>query len=160
LLNITGIRISPKLIEGQTHNKRTNVMQLHGFRKFFNTTLINTAGMSPIYVDMLMGHDLGLTSSYTKLTPEELLEGNDKNLGYASAMEHLIIYEENRLMIKVEELKEKRNEIQIMKESHKQDMKAMREEMNQQFSEIMSMIQQNPKLAQVKPAVLVGKTIE
>jgi hypothetical protein len=88
------------------------------------------------------------------------LEGNDKNLGYASAMEHLIICEENRLKIKVEELKEKRNEIQIMKESHKQDMKAMREEMNQQFSEIMSMIQQNPKLAQVKPAVLVGKTIE
>ena len=75
-------------------------------------------------------------------------------------MEHLIICEENRLKIKVKELKEKRNEIQIMKESHKQDMKAMCEEINQQFSQIMSTIQQNPKLAQVKPAVLVGKTIE
>lgn len=36
----------------------------------------------------------------------------------------------------------------------------MNEVMNQKFSQIMSMIQQNPKLAQVKPAVLVEKTIE
>ena len=33
-------------------------------------------------------------------------------------------------------------------------MKVMREEMNQQFSQIMSMIQQNPILAQVKPETL------
>jgi len=36
-------------------------------------------------------------------------------------------------------------------------MKAMREEMNQQFSQLMSMIQQNPRLAQIKPEVLVKK---
>jgi hypothetical protein len=36
----------------------------------------------------------------------------------------------------------------------------MREEMNQQFSQIMSMIQQNPKLARIKPEVLVTKEIE
>jgi hypothetical protein len=39
-------------------------------------------------------------------------------------------------------------------------MKAMREEMNQQFSHIMSMIQQNPQLVQIKPEVLTKKTIE
>jgi hypothetical protein len=37
-------------------------------------------------------------------------------------------------------------------------MKAMREEMNQQFSQIMSMIQQNPKLAHIKPEVLINKS--
>ena len=36
-------------------------------------------------------------------------------------------------------------------------MKAMREEMNQQFSQLMSIIQQNPRLAQIKPEVLVKK---
>jgi integrase/recombinase XerD len=36
-----------------------------------------------------------------------------------------------------------------MQQKHEQDMKAMREEMNQQFNQIMSMIQQNPKLAQL-----------
>jgi hypothetical protein len=33
-------------------------------------------------------------------------------------------------------------------------MKSMREEMNQQFAQIMSMIQQNPQLAHIKPEVL------
>ena len=33
----------------------------------------------------------------------------------------------------------------------------MREEMNKQFSQIMSMIQQNPQLAQVKPEALIKK---
>jgi hypothetical protein len=36
---------------------------------------------------------------------------------------------------------------QVMKTKYEIDMKAMREEMNQ-FNQIMSMIQQNPKLAQ------------
>jgi biopolymer transport protein ExbB/TolQ len=44
---------------------------------------------------------------------------------------------------------EKVNETQAMQQKHEQDMKAMREEMNQQFSQIISMIQQNPILAQV-----------
>ena len=44
------------------------------------------------------------------------------------------------------------------KEKYEQDMKLMREEMNQQFTKIMSMIQQNPKLLQVKPEVLSKKT--
>ena len=78
-------------------------MECHGFRKFFDTTC-TSAGMSSLYTEMLMGHDVGLKGRYTKLSPEELLEGNDKNLGYLSAMEHLIICNENRLKRKVEVL--------------------------------------------------------
>ena len=47
--------------------------------------------------------------------------------------------------------------LKVIEENHVQDMKAMREEMNQQFHQIMSMIQQNPSLAQVKPEALVNK---
>jgi hypothetical protein len=61
--------------------------------------------MNSLYTEMLMGQDTGLNGRYTKLTPEELLEGNDNNLGYLSSMEHLIICNENRLKIKVEELR-------------------------------------------------------
>jgi hypothetical protein len=39
--------------------------------------------MNNLYTEMLIGHDIGLKGRYTKLSPEELLEGNDKNLGYA-----------------------------------------------------------------------------
>jgi integrase/recombinase XerD len=50
--------------------------------------------------------------------------------------------------------------IQSLQERYEQDMKSMREEMNQQFNQIMSMIQQNPKLAQIKPEALVKKKAE
>jgi hypothetical protein len=40
-----------------------------------------------------------------------LLEGNDHNLGYVSAMEHLIICEENRLRKQVEFLKVEKSQI-------------------------------------------------
>ena len=39
---------------------------------------------------------------------------------------------------------------------HEQEMKSIHEQMNQ----IMSMIQQNPQLAYIKPEVLTKKTIE
>jgi integrase/recombinase XerD len=60
-----------------------------------------------------------------------------------------------------DEIKEAENvKINSIQEKYEQDMKTMREEMNQQFSQIMSMIQQNPKLAQVKPEILTKKKVE
>ena len=46
------------------------------------------------------------------------------------------------------------SKLQQLQEKYQEDIKAMRDEMNQQFSKIMSMIQQNPKLAHIKPEVL------
>jgi DNA-binding protein H-NS len=60
----------------------------------------------------------------------------------------------------LEKQQEKESEVQNLKEKYEHDMKATNEEMNQKFTMIMSMIQQNPKLAQVKPAILVEKSIE
>ena len=55
---------------------------------------------------------------------------------------------------------EKVKETQIMQQKHEQDMEAMREEMNQRFIQIMSVIQQNPKLAQIKPEALTKKKVQ
>jgi integrase/recombinase XerD len=52
---------------------------------------------------------------------------------------------------------QKKSEVQLLKDKYEQDMKSMREEMNKQFGQIMSLIQQNPQLAQVKPGVLLQK---
>ena len=71
LINDTAARIST--------GGRTEIMQTHGFRKFFKTTCIN-AGMNPLYSEYVMGHRSGLTKSYFKPTDQELLEGNDKAL--------------------------------------------------------------------------------
>jgi hypothetical protein len=46
-----------------------------------------------------------------------------------------------------------------MKQKYDQDLQAIREETNQRFSQIMSMIQHNPKLANVKPESLMNKKI-
>src|SRR5215208_4024976 len=66
--------------------------------------LLSNPGMSPLYARMLMGQKSGLESSYFKPTITDLLEGNDKVIGYSSLMDVLTINEENRLMRKVQEL--------------------------------------------------------
>jgi integrase/recombinase XerD len=50
--------------------------------------------------------------------------------------------------------------IQELNDKYEQEMKAMKEEMNRQFSQVMSMIRQNPQLAFIKPEVLSRKTLE
>jgi hypothetical protein len=100
-----------------------------------------------------MGHKTGLKDSYTKLNDDQILEGNDHMIGYIGAIDDLTINEENRLRIKVDELTQKKDEIEIMESKHKEEIKAIRDQMN----EIMSMVQQNPKLADVKPEALATK---
>jgi integrase/recombinase XerD len=54
----------------------------------------------------------------------------------------------------LEQQKKKESEVQALKVKYEQDVKLMREEMKQQYSNIMWMIQRNPKLAQIKPEAL------
>ena len=56
-------------------------------------------------------------------------------------------------------LSEKDIEMRAVKEKYEQDLQTMREETNQRFNQIMSMIQHNPKLAQVKPESLLNKKL-
>ena len=60
----------------------------------------------------------------------------------------------------LENQKEKESEVQNLQEKYEQDMKVMREEMNQQFNQILSLIQKNPLLAQVKPEALANKKMK
>jgi integrase len=146
LLDNTGVRPPSET------NARTELMQTHGFRKFFKTTCIN-AGMNPLYSEYLMGHRSGLTKSYFKPTDMELLEGNDKTRGYFAAINDLTINEEFRLLKKIDELNKKKGEIELMEIKHNQEIEAMRAQMSQ----IITMIRHNPKLAHVKPEALAKK---
>jgi integrase len=146
LLGTTGIRAENEI------NKRTELMETHGFRKFFKTTCIN-AGMNHLYSEYLMGHRSGLTKSYFKPTDQEILEGNDKALGYVAAINDLSINEEYRLHKKIDELTKKNDEIKTMEIRHADEIKEIRDQMSQ----ILTMVQRNPKLAQVKPESLMKK---
>ena len=70
------------------------------------------------------------------------------------------ILEQEAIKKQLEKLRtDKEKETQTMQQKYEQDMKVMREEMNQQFTQIMSMIQENPRLAQIKPEALTEKKL-
>ena len=70
------------------------------------------------------------------------------------------ILEQEAIKKQLEKLRtDKEKETQMIQQKYEQDMKVMREEMNQQFNQIMSMIQQNPQLAHIKPEVLAKKKL-
>jgi integrase/recombinase XerD len=52
----------------------------------------------------------------------------------------------------IKSMEEKR--IEILEQKHENDMRLLREDMNNQLSKMMLMIQQNPKLSYVKPEIL------
>jgi len=126
--------------------KRKEVPRLHGFRKFFTTQLVNSK-VNPEIREMLLGHKIGLASSYYRPSEEEMFQE------YSKAIDNLTIDPSNRLKRNVVELTEKQDEISLMKLKHDKEI----EKMNQKLNEIMSMIQQNPKLAYVKPEALMSK---
>jgi hypothetical protein len=109
--------------------ERRDVMQCHGLRKFFSTTC-TLQGLPPLTVEVLMGHKaLGITGVYFKPTPNDLLEGNDKMLGYANIMKSLTISEEHKLRLEVKQLTKEQDEIAIMKLEHQKQINALRVEL-------------------------------
>lgn len=104
---------------------RSHIKTLHGLRKYLSTSL-EIEGVNPVYVELLLGHNLGLKSVYTKPTPMQLLEGNgDTVLGYIHGIDALTINEENRL--KIENLKIKQRNESL--ESEKDEIAILRKEL-------------------------------
>jgi integrase len=154
LLNKTGVRP----IKSQTEGKpieRTSLPMTHGFRKFCITNMIRAKAEFGAR-ESLVGYktSLGLDASYDRRNEGEILQE------YMKAIDFLTISEENKLRRKIETLTERQDEIQKMKYEHEREMKSMREEMNQQFTRIMSMVQQNSQLAYIKPEALTTKKVE
>lgn len=85
---------------------RHQIKRAHGFRKFYDTECTK-AGVHPLYIELLMGHNIALKGSYFKPTMTDLLEGNDRMRGYISAIDALTINDEYRLRKEVVDLQEK-----------------------------------------------------
>ena len=128
------------------------------------------AGVYPDFIEIMLGHKLpGVRSHYMKPDTKTLLEGTKEVKGYLAAIDSLTINDENRLSKQVQELEEKNENaeyvikaklqekekrIKTLEQKYENDMKTLRNDMNNQLSEIMLMIQQNPKLSYVKPEIL------
>lgn len=108
LLKQCGFRPLEPSKEGQIIAKRKEIMQNHGFRKFFETNAFK-AGMDHMYLRRLMGQKSGLEDAYLKLSEEELLEGDSRHIGYVGVIDALTINEENKLRREIETLKVEKN---------------------------------------------------
>ena len=69
----------------------------HGLRKWFKTRC-EISGMKSINIEVLMGHSIGISDSYYKITEDELLAE------YLKAVKHLAISNENLLQNQVSEV--------------------------------------------------------
>ena len=86
----------------EIRSKRSEIMNCHGFRKFFDTVCVES-DMKYLPKEILMGHkrEQGLDRNYYRPTSDKLLNE------YLKAVEDLTINDENRLSKQVQELKEK-----------------------------------------------------
>jgi hypothetical protein len=146
----TGIQREEHLV-GETRSRRAirkDTPRAHAFRIFFNTTMIQTK-VNAEAREMLMGHTLGLNDAYYKPSSSDILAE------YLKTVDALTINEEYRLKHKVEELtnktkdneyiikaklQERETEVQELKERYEQDMKAIRQEMESKFQQMLSRI--------------------
>jgi hypothetical protein len=94
-----------------------------------------------------MGHSIGLDDHY--FTPEDthvLLE-------YLKAVDYLTINEEHHLRLRLDEITKKKDEIETMELKHREEIGSIKQQMNQ----VMIMVQRNPRLANIKPEILLTK---
>ncbi len=134
---------------------RGEIMAVHGLRKFFDTTC-EMAGVDTLFVEMLMGHKIGLKKSYFKPTETEILEGNNKKKGYIEAVPALTIQvtkEENeKLRGELELLNKRDNELNAMKEQ----VISMQSQMQTVLSLLSSINTQEGKQEIAKELILKG----
>jgi hypothetical protein len=148
-----------KLEKGQ---KRHEFKAAHGFRKFFKTHAEQV--MRSINVEILMGHSIGISDSYYKPKESEVLKD------YLNAVELLSLDQNKKILTKeIDQLKEKNRyseyiikgklqekeeQIKKLNEKYESGIKRLKDEMDKKFIQMLSIIQQNPALAHVKPEVL------
>ena len=111
LLKDTGLRpVIPLTENNKQPHYRSNIMQCHGFRKFFETNSFK-ADMNHMYIRRLMGQKQDLEDAYLKLSEEELLEGDSKHSGYIGIIDQLTIDYSQRLRRENEQLIIKASEV-------------------------------------------------
>jgi hypothetical protein len=118
----------------------------HGFRKFYKTRAEQV--MKPINVEITMGHNIGISSSYYKPTEKEVLED------YQKAVDLLTVNDDNRLREKILSLEQKQNDLALIKQQHSQQMGSLREEMREEIKHELK-VQMSVLLKSIKPEILI-----
>jgi hypothetical protein len=89
-------------IKNDPSSRRYAVPVDHGFRRFYKTRC-EIGGMKPANIELLLGHDIGISSSYYKPTEDELLKD------YLDHVEHLLIDHEGKILTELNTLQKEYN---------------------------------------------------
>jgi hypothetical protein len=80
----------------RSEKKRTHEFKLaHGFKKSFNSRC-ELAGVKTLNIEILLGHRVGLSSSYYKPTSEELFDDYRKAIPYLTLSKVEEVKQESR----------------------------------------------------------------
>jgi integrase len=128
----------------EDNNKNRHIITLHSFRRYVRT-LISDLGFQD-YAEFTLGHS---NSTYWRKSTKE------KYALFKKIEPHMLLLDQTAIQRKGADLQSKLDTI----EDENIKLKQSQEEMRKQFTQVMEMIQQNPKLAQVKPEVLTEKKL-
>jgi hypothetical protein len=95
------------LKQGTAYNTRREWKILHGFRKFFNSVLVNS-NINHIKKERMMGHDTRLENNYFKPNENDLLSE------YLKVVDFLTLNEEFKLRQKIEKLEVERSQFDLL----------------------------------------------
>lgn len=131
--------------------RRRRKITLHSLRRFVKTVISDQAGQD--YSEWFLGH--AKSPYYTKKEIDRRQIYATKCMKYLTFLDYATLEATGKSI--EAKLREKDREMQAMKDKYELELETIRDETNQKFNQIMSMIQQNPKLSQVKPDVLQKK---
>jgi integrase len=147
LLTIVG------LDERKEYVQRRRKITLHSLRRFTKSVISDQVGQD--YSVWFLGH--AKSPYYTKKEIDRREIYATKCMKYLTFLDYTTLEARGRSI--EAKLREKDREMQAMKDKYESEIEAIRDETNQKFNQIMTMIQQNPKLVQVKPEALIGKNL-
>lgn len=113
-------KIRPKLQKGERrHEFKTG----HGFRKYFKTQA-EQARISSAMIEMMMGHSLGVSSSYLKPTEDTMLKEYILAVDYLTINQTVVLI--NKSLKKQEEII--KNSLKEMDEKHRNEIQKLTED--------------------------------
>jgi integrase len=140
-------------LDERKEGMRRRKITLHSLRRFVKTVISDEVGGD--YSEWFLGHNGSVY--YTKKESERREIYLTKCMKYLTFLDYTALEARGKSI--EAKLSEKDIEMQAMKQKYEQDIQAIRDETNQRFNQIISMIQHNPKLAQVKPEALLDRRI-
>jgi integrase len=128
---------------------RRRKITLHSLRRFVKTVISDQVGQD--YSEWFLGHVK--SPYYTKKEIDRKEIYTTKCMKYLTFLDYSVLEARGKSI--ETKLREKDQEIDLMKEKYESELQAIRDETNEKFNQLMVLIQKNPKLVNIKPEVLV-----